>query len=132
MCSQSASAESYYFSKPGVSRAAYVADVSECSELTGGSSYRSGPAYVHYQNTTAGAIGASLGLILVSIMAGQEQKRMRRAVERTCMADKGYLRRQVDHSFISDIRQIKNEDARVSRFFDYASAANPVGKAIGE
>ncbi len=132
LCGQAARAEPYYFSKPGVTRADYVADVSQCSELAGEASYRSGPTNTRYRDNMAGAIGTGFGLILVSIMAVGEQKRMKRAVERTCMADKGYVRRQIDRGFLNDIRGIKDKDARISRFFEYASAEHPSGKAMSE
>ena len=129
----------YYFSKPGVSRDSYVEEVSECSELAGGVSYRrihSGPVFVTYQNTTAGTVGAGLGLILGGILASSEARRAARrvheVVERTCMADKGYRRMKVDKAFLRDVEAIKDERARIDRFFDFASAEHPAGQEIGE
>ena len=133
-----AAAPAYLFSKPGVSRETYVADASRCSELAGGVDYRQSAARsartvpVAYPNTTAGAAGAALGLILVTILAGDPDKKVRLVVERTCMADKGYARIRVESDLRRAIEREKDETRRVDRFFAFASATHPVGMVMGE
>ena len=124
----------YMFSKAGVSREAYVADVSQCSELAGGVDYRRQAAGgasmpVTYPNTNAGAAGAALGLILVALLSGNPARRTAELVERTCMADKGYIRIKVDPALRRDIEREKDPAIRVDRFFAFA-AANHRGETV--
>lgn len=134
VCSEPAIARDYYyFSKPGISREAYLADAGECAELVGGARAPDrGPAYVTYPNTSYGAYGAAIGLLLAGLLMGGEDKSAQRSVERTCMADKGYARMKVDKKMIRDIERLKDEQERLERLFTLASAEAPVGTRLGE
>ena len=128
----------YYFNKPGVAREIYAADVAECQELAGGARAKpqTGTVYVSYANTTAGAAGAAIGLLFAGLLsasaAKKETRLMRRSVERTCMADKGYARMSVDESVVEDIGKIKDEEARLDRMLALAASPDPVGKRMKE
>jgi hypothetical protein len=138
MCPGAAIAsQAYIFVKKGVSRQAYVADVSECSELAGGVNYRAHSAgstsvYVRYPNTSAGVAGTALGLILVAALAENPARRTAEIVERTCMADKGYGRAEVQHSFRKAIESERDASAREERFFAFASTDHPGVRMLEE
>lgn len=134
VCAQPAIARDYYyFSKPGVSREAYLAEAGECAELVGGARAPvRGPVYVTYPDTTYGAYGAAIGLLLAGLLLGDEDKSAQRSVERTCMADKGYARMKVDKKMIRDIERLKDEQERLERLFSLASADAPIGTRLGE
>lgn len=136
--SPAAAADHYYFNKPGISRDAYAADVAECAELAGGARAKpqGGTVYFSYANTTAGAAGAAIGILFAGLLsmsaAKKERKRMRRSVERTCMADKGYGRFEVDDEVVEGMDKIKDDNARLDRMFALAAAAEPVGRRMKE
>jgi hypothetical protein len=125
----------YYFNKSNVSRDGYVADKLECDRLTGGVANKGTPIFVATgggfspgQNAAiAGAATLFAGLIL-----GGEDKKTKRAVERTCMADKGYGRYKVEKAFVSEIDKLKTDDERIDRYFALAAMATPVGERIKE
>jgi hypothetical protein len=131
-------ADHYYFNKPGVDRDAYAADVAECAELAGGARAKpqGGVVYVSYQNTTAGAAGAAIGLLFAGLLsasaAKKERRMMRRTVERTCMADKGYARMAVEDEVVEDIEKVTDENQRLDKMFALAASAQPIGKRIKE
>jgi hypothetical protein len=123
----------YYFNRPNVSREAYAADVSECAELAGGArAPQMGPVYVAVPNTLYGGIGAAIGILFAGLLAGNPDKRVKRSVERTCMADKGYGRFEVEEDLIDEIQAIADEQARLDRMFALASAETPVGRKMAE
>jgi hypothetical protein len=128
----------YYFNKPGVTREAYAADVAECAELAAGARAKPQgmPVYVTYQNTAAGAAGAAIGLLFVGLLSGsaakKERRMMRRVVERTCMADKGYARMAVEDEVVEDIDKVAEDSQRLDRMFALAASAKPIGKRIKE
>jgi hypothetical protein len=128
----------YYFNKPGVTRDGYAADVAECAELASGARAgpRGGPVYVSYPNTTAGAAGAAIGLLFAGLLsanaAKKERRMMRRTVERTCMADKGYARMAVEDEVVEDIEKVADETERLDRMFALAASPAPIGKRIKE
>jgi hypothetical protein len=136
--SPAAAGDRYYFNKPGVSREAYAADVAECAELAGGAraTGRTGPVYVSYPNTTAGAAGAAIGILFAGLLsasaAKKERKLMRRSVERTCMADKGYARMAVEDEVVEEIDKVADDGERLERMFALAASGKPVGKRIKE
>lgn len=116
----------YYFNKTGVTREAYMADAAECAELAGGA--KAATPYVPYNpNPYAAAAGAFFG----ALMRGAETRRLKRSVERTCMADKGYNRFEVDDSVVDEIEELEEAD-RVDRLFSLASAAQPIGTRMPE
>jgi hypothetical protein len=138
IASPAAAADRYYFNKPGISRDAYAADVAECAELAGGAraTGTTGPVYVTYPNTTAGAAGAAIGLLFAGLIAGsaakKERRLMRRSVERTCMADKGYGRFEIEEPVGEALDGIRDESVRLDRMFALAAAAEPVGRRMKE
>ena len=134
-----AAGDHYYFNKPSVSREAYAADVAECDELAGGARVAprsSTPVYYSYPRTSAGAAGAAIGLLFAGLLAGSAAKKeramMRRTVERTCMADKGYSRMAVDDEVVETIAKMKDDEARLDRMFKLAASDKPIGKRIKE
>lgn len=117
--------EPYYFNKAGVTREAYVADVGECAELAGGVRVRS--QYIYTPNLYAAAAAAFFSGLIKS----GEERRLERAVERTCMADKGYRRLTIDKAAVKTIRNL-DDKARLDRLFELAATATPTGKELPE
>lgn len=117
--------EPYYFNKAGVTREAYVADVGECAELAGG--VRVAPQYVYTPNLYAAAAAG----LFSGLMQGAERRRLHAAVERTCMADKGYRRLTIDKDALKSIRSLE-EQARLDRLFELASSHAPIGTELPE
>ena len=134
MCAAPASARDYYyFNKPTVSREAYAADIGECAELAGGARQPStAPIYVAVPNSSYGAYGAAIGILFAGLLGGGGDRHIQRSVERTCMADKGYVRLKADKRLIREIEGIKDDEERLERLFDLASSANPIGERMGE
>jgi hypothetical protein len=126
----------YYFNKPGVTRDQYVADKLECDRLTGGvQPVDIGPVYVQQSpNLTAGqnALAVGIASLFAGLMGGGENRKAMRAVERTCMADKGYARYQVDKPVVREIEKIADVDARIDRYFALAATDAPVGARMKE
>ena len=122
-----AEARGYYFNKPGVTREAYAADVAECIELAGG--VRPGSLYVPYSpNIYAAAAGA----FFAGMMRSRERRRLSSMVERTCMADKGYARYEVDNAVLDEIHDLPTLEARLDRLFGLAASATPIGQRTRE
>lgn len=128
--------EHYYFNKPNVSREQYVADRVLCDRLAGGvSAPGSTTVYVpQYSNLTAGQNAAAVGIAMLfaGLIRGKENRKIVHAVERTCMADRGYGRFSVEKALVADIDRLKSQDERVERYFALATATQPVGKRIKE
>lgn len=122
-----AAGDFHYFNKPGVSRDAYVADVAECIELAGGAKSRE-----TYATYSPNMIALAANAFFSGLMRGAETRRLRRAVERTCMADKGYGRFEVDDDVVDGLAKIKTDEARLDRLFALASAGEPVGRRLKE
>ena len=122
-----AAASGYYFNKAGVSRDAYMADVAECIELAGGA--RASSVYVPY---SANPYAAGAGAFFAGIMQSRERRRLRNSVERTCMADKGYGRYEVNNAVLREIRDIPSEEERLNRLFSLASSNAPIGRRMAE
>jgi len=126
----------YYFHRADVSREIYIADRMECDRLAGGVS----PIrpVIPYQapnpNLTVGqnALATGLASVFAGLMSGAQTRRTISAVERTCMADKGYARYGVDKAVVKDIEKLDRIDARVERYFALATAAQPLGQRIKE
>ena len=122
-----AEARGYYFNKPGVSREAYMADVAECIELAGG--VRPSSPFVPYSpNIYAAAAGA----FFAGMMRSRERRRLSSMVERTCMADKGYARYEVDNAVLDEIHDLSTLEARLDRLFGLAASATPIGQRTRE
>ena len=126
----------YYFNKPGVTRDQYVADKLECDRLAGGvQPVAIGPVYVQQSpNLTAGqnALAVGIASLFAGLMGGGENRKAMRAVERTCMADKGYARYEVDKPMVREIEKIEDVDARIDRYFALAATDAPVGARMKE
>lgn len=128
-----AARDHYYFNRPNVSREAYAADIAECAELAGGArAPKTGPVYVSVPNTPYAAIGVGIGMLFAGLIAGNPDKRVKRSVERTCMADKGYGRFEVDKPVIRQIEAIKDAGERLDRLFALASSPQPIGTRMPE
>lgn len=117
--------EAYYFNKAGVTRETYVADVAECAELAGGVRVKS--QYVYTPNLYAAAAAAFFS----GLMESSERRQLKNAVERTCMADKGYRRLTIDKAAVKTIRGL-DEKTRLDRMFDLAATDAPIGKELPE
>ena len=126
----------YYFNKPGVTRDQYVADKLECDRLAGGVQAADiGPVYVQQNpNLTAGqnALAVGIASLFAGLIGGGENRKAMRAVERTCMADKGYARYEVDKPVVREIEKMEDVDARIERYFALAATDAPVGVRIKE
>jgi hypothetical protein len=126
----------YYFNKPGVSREDYVSAKLECDRLAGGVAPKDvGPVYMAPNpNLTTGQNAAAAGLaaLFAGLLLGGENRKVMRAVERTCMADKGYGRYKVEKPFVTDIAKLKSEQERIDRYFALATMESPVGERIKE
>ncbi len=119
-------AEPYYFHRAGVSRETYIADVKRCQELAGGAHAPHVPT-PYNPNIYANAAGAFFS----GLFQGGADRRIKRAVERTCMADKGYARMQVSKAEIAHVLELKDE-ARMDGLFALASSPQPIGQRIAE
>ena len=122
-----AEARGHYFNKPGVSREAYMADVGECIELAGG--VRPSTPYVAY---SPGLIAAGVNGFFSGMMRSRERRRLSNMVERTCMADKGYARYDVDDDVLDEIHDLPTLEARLDRLFGLAASATPIGQRTRE
>lgn len=126
----------YYFNKPQVARDQYVADKLECDRLAGGVAPKDiGPVYVMGNpNLTVGqnALAVGIASLFAGLIGGGEDRRLMRAVERTCMADKGYGRYKVEKAVVAEIDKLKDQDARIDRYFALAATAQPIGERIKE
>ncbi len=122
-----AEARGYYFNKPGVSRDAYMADVAECIELAGG--VRPTSPYMPYSNNI---IAAGVGAFFSGMERSRQRRRMANMVERTCMADKGYARYEVENAVIDEIGDLPSIEARLERLFGLAASATPIGQRTRE
>ncbi len=129
----------YYFYKANIPRETYVADREECERLAGGVTRTgAGVPSTYYvpgnPNLTAGqnALAAGLAGLFAGLMMGGQIRKTVSAVERTCMADKGYARYGVDKAVVKDIEKLDSIDARVERYFALATASAPVGERIKE
>jgi hypothetical protein len=122
-----AAARGHYFNKPGVTREAYMADVAECIELAGGVRRPAGPVLYSPNLIAAGLNGFFSGM-----MRSRERRRMVNMVERTCMADKGYARYEVENAVIDEIHDLPTQEARADRLFGLAASTTPIGQRTRE
>lgn len=126
----------YYFHKAKVSSEAFKADSSECQRLVGGvRSAAPGTLYVPSNpNLTAGQNAAAVGIasFFAGMMRSAENRKAKNAVERTCMADKGYERFTVPDKLADEIEDLPNPEERLARYFAMAAAVAPVGDRMVE
>lgn len=121
----------YYFHKAGVSREAYAADVDRCASLAGGARVARYQAQPTNYNAPYAVEAAAIASLFIGFMERAERRRIQGRVERTCMADKGYQRREIEKPLHREIRELEG-NARVDRLFALVSATNPSGKAMVE
>lgn len=141
LSSSAASARDYYyFNKPGVDREAYLQDRLVCDELAGGAARRSPDMTAantqiwQNRNLSTGQAAAAAGIasFILSFMAGSEQRRLSWQIERICLADKGYRRFEMDRKSFKEIEAMKDDAARIDRWFALASGTAPQGKVLPE
>lgn len=138
LCASGAHARDfYYFYKPSTTRDAYVADRSECDRLAGGVDRSAKPQTIYVAQSNrlspgANAAAVAIASLFAGLMAGDPSKQVVRAVERTCMADKGYARFKVDKTLVQSIDRLPTPDERVERYFALATAPAPTGERIKE
>jgi hypothetical protein len=120
-------ARGYYFNRPGVSREAYMADVGECIELAGG--VRPSNQYIPY---SPNLIATGVVAFFAGMARSRERRRLGSIVERTCMADKGYTRYEVENSVLDEIEDLHSTEARADRLFGLAASGAPVGRRAPE
>lgn len=122
--------EHYYFNKNGVSREEFAQDRKTCLELAGAVDVKSPGVYVANNSnltTTQNAAVAGIAGLFAGMMERARERRVGRSVERTCMADKGYVRFVVEKDVIAAISKLKSDTDRLDRLFEMAAAAQPVG-----
>ena len=127
LASPATAGDFHYFNKPGVSRETYKADVAECIELAGGA--RAPDIQAPY---SPNLIGVAVGAFFAGMMRSRERRRLRNSVERTCMADKGYARMEVEDEVVDTLEKMRTDEERLDRLFALASAAEPVGRRLKE
>jgi len=126
----------YYFHKANVSRDAYQVDRLECERLMGGARVRSSDSVYVPSNSNLTASQNYAAVAITSLFAGMMKSRERRrtmnAVERTCMADKGYERFSVPDAVAEEIEDLPEPELRLTRYFAMAAASEPVGERMVE
>lgn len=120
-------AEPYYFHQAGVPRDSYTADVTACRELAGmGEVQRTATPY------SANIYAAMAGAFLNGFLHGAQERRHQAAIERTCMADKGYARVAIAKAELKRIRALPSDEARMDALFTLAAASEKQGKDLSE
>ena len=120
----------YYFHKGEVSREAYMADVDRCASLATGvrtPNYSVQPNF----NAAYGIEAALVANFFIGFQQRAERRRVLSRIERTCMADKGYQRREIETPIYQEIRK-QDEEGRLERLFALVSAREPIGKVLVE
>lgn len=120
----------YYFHKSAVSREAYMADVDRCASLATGTKTPSYTAQPNY-NVAYGLEAALVANFFIGFQQRAERRRIISRIERTCMADKGYQRREIEAPIYKEIRN-QDEKGRLERLFALVSAGEPTGRALVE
>lgn len=126
----------YYFHKAGVTLEVFQRDRLECERLMGGVQRPpQGPASVPNNNNLSVAQNAAVAGIaglFEGMMRSRERRRTVDAVERTCMADKGYGRYRVSDELAAELGDIDDPEQRLSRYLAMAAADAPVGERMVE
>lgn len=117
-------AKPFYFWQAKVDEAVFLADYGECEELAGG---------VERQRTTTPYTPNLYAQAAASLFSGFMNARARRdlqeSVLRTCMADKGYRRVEVDDATRRELKTLEG-DERVARLFALATQDEPSGEVL--
>lgn len=127
MSTLAAAGEPYYFHQPGIDREAYAADVTVCRELAGMGEVRNTP--VPYSANIYATMATAL---LSGFLHGAAERRHQAAIERTCMADKGYARVAIAKPELKRIRALPSDEARMDALFTLAAAEEKMGKDLAE
>jgi len=122
-----AAGEPYYFHQPGIDRETYAADVTVCRELAGMGTVGSTP-----MPYSANIYAAMANAFLSGFLRGAEERRHQAAIERTCMADKGYARVAIAKTELKRIRELPGDEARMDALFTLAAAEEKMGKDLAE
>jgi hypothetical protein len=120
----------YYFHKAAVSREAYMADVDRCASLATGVKT---PNYIATPNFNApyGLESVLIANFFIGFQQRAQQRRVLSRIERTCMADKGYQRREIEKPIYEEIRK-QDKKAGLERLFALVSAREPTGEVLVE
>ncbi len=127
MIAAPALAEPYYFHQAGIPRDSYAADVTACRELAGmGEVRRAATPY------SANIYATMATAFLSGFLHGAQERRHQAAIERTCMADKGYARVAIAKAELKRIRGLPSDEARMDALFTLAAAPEKLGKDLVE
>jgi hypothetical protein len=126
----------YYFHKAKVNDETFKSDAAECQRLMGGAR-TIGPDTLYIPsnpNLTTAQNAAVVGIasFFAGMMRSAASRKTKNAVERTCMADKGYERFSVPDALADEIEDLPNPQDRLARYFALAAAENPVGERMVE
>ena len=124
----------YYFHKANVTLEAFQRDRLECERLMGGVRRPESTVYVPNNNLTVAQNAAVAGIagLFEGMMRSRERRRTIDAIERTCMADKGYRRFRVSDELAEDLWDIEDPEERLARYLAMAAADEPVGERMVE
>jgi len=125
----------YYFHKADVTFEAFQRDRLGCERLMGGAGrLPQGPAYVPDNNLSVAQNAAVAGMagLFEGMMRSRERRRTIDAIERTCMADKGYHRYRVSDELAEELWDIDDPEERLARYLTMAAADEPVGERMVE
>ena len=130
-----AARDSYYFHKVNVTLEAFQRDRAECERLMGGARTPDSSVYVPpNDNLTVAQNAAAAGIaaLFIGMMRSREHRRTLSAIERTCMADKGYGRYRVSEELAEELEDIEDPEERLARYLAMAAAEEPVGERMVE
>ena len=124
----------YYFHKANVTLEAFQRDRLECERLMGRARRPESTVYVPNGNLTVAQNAAVAGIagLFEGMMRSRERRRTIDAIERTCMADKGYRRYRVSDGLAEELWDIEDPEERLSRYLQMAAAEEPVGERMVE
>ena len=125
----------YYFHKANVTIEAFQRDRLECERLMGGARRpETSTVYMPNRNLTVAQNAAVVGIasLFEGMMRSREQRRTIDAIERTCMADKGYGPYRVSDELADELSDIEDPEERLSRYLKMAAAEEPVGERMVE
>lgn len=118
-----AGARPVYYHKPAVEQAAFVSDISGCSDLAAGAR---APSYATY---SPNLVTAGASALFAGFFGSRERRGIIDNILRTCMADKGYRRVEVSPATNRELQRLA-PDQRLARLFVLASAAAPAGTVL--
>src|SRR5688500_11930183 len=125
----------YYFHRANVTLEAFQRDRAECERLMGGARRPDRPnVYLPGNNLTVAQNAAAAGIaaLFIGMMSSREHRRTISAIERTCMADKGYGRYRVSDELAEELEDIEDPEERLARYLAMAAADEPVGERMVE